>query len=188
LFVCLFVCLFSISFPFPPSFQSSQWIFQRMASPQPFPLPPEVCMIIVGFLPATDVATLARVCRLFRMLCKDESLWKRFCHRHDLHGGLEPTGFTTYFELYCRILRNHGSLLGLWRTDQARPKAPPSGGLFHCGVRERDVHLWRLIPTRVGMDLGEDEWRISDSGFTKNLVWQGSSPKESAGPHPSTCL
>lgn len=69
------------------------------------------------------------------------------------------------------MLRTHGYLLGMWKTDQTKPGLPSQGGLYQGEIQNKKMVLWKLDPRSAPVDWASEEWNISDFSFSRQQVW-----------------
>ncbi|XP_031564262.1 F-box only protein 31-like [Actinia tenebrosa] len=79
--------------------------------------PSELLVKIFEFLPASDLASLAKTCRRFRDVVAIDQIWHDLCQKNYKVSSLDGWPLTSYKELYAIVLHRYGCILGLWKLE-----------------------------------------------------------------------
>ena len=103
-------------------------------------LPPELSLLIVRQLPASDLCSLRSSCSSMRDICDMEAVWLRRCQQ-DFNVEISPD--TSARHIYQNLLYKFGHLLGTWQ----RLNLTFYGGLLRVYYDAGAIKFEHLMPT-----------------------------------------
>ena len=103
-------------------------------------LPPELSLLIVRQLPASDLCSLRSSCSSLRDICDMEAVWLRRCQQ-DFNVEISPD--TSARHIYQNLLYKFGHLLGTWQ----RLNLTFYGGLLRVYYEAGAIKFEHLMPT-----------------------------------------
>ena len=80
-------------------------------------LPPELCLLIVNNLAASDLCSLRSTCSVLRNICDLEAVWVSLCQR-DFN--IQISVDIPAKNLYQNLLFKYGPLLGTWQRHNLK--------------------------------------------------------------------
>ncbi|OZJ02157.1 hypothetical protein BZG36_04630 [Bifiguratus adelaidae] len=80
-------------------------------------LPLEVILHILSYCTPNDIAHVSQASQKLLQICRTDSLWQAHCHdRFRVRRFTPSTELPTFYQLYTRLLRHYGYLLGFWMS------------------------------------------------------------------------